>query len=404
MSNLNIWLAAGEGNLARVTELVESGMSPSIPDENTYTPLHAAASWGHPEILRYLVSKGGDINVADSDNETPLFVVETAEMARIVIELGGDPNWKNEDGITQAAQSLEEEHPHISLYLRSLTGELPLASTSTLTSTTSGDSTSPADLSSPDLDEPTDALMAQVQLIMEASERGELSPEETDEKLKEIVTRAVAGQVEKGREIGEAMEEEEEGGVRDRAYGDEGAEDAAGKRRKDEPGSFEGDYLLLSADGREFRINPRFLAWHSEVFRDMFATGNVEEVEDTERCRLTESGDEVEVFFRALAGKKPKLLDEAEVTIRLCDKYQCLSLAGSVQAQLWPLVAQDPLRVFPMACVSGNEELAQAAAAASVGKNMDRWAYVADDSARLRLGADGPPNSAQRGTKLSPQS
>ena len=64
------------------------------------TPLHAAASWAHPEILRYLVEKGGSINTTDEDGETPLYVVETTEMAALVVELGGDPRWKNAEGVT----------------------------------------------------------------------------------------------------------------------------------------------------------------------------------------------------------------------------------------------------------------------------------------------------------------
>lgn len=71
-----------------------------MADDNTYTPLHAAASWGHVDILRYLVSKGGDINITDEDGETPLFVVETVEMARLVLELGGNAEWKNAEGMT----------------------------------------------------------------------------------------------------------------------------------------------------------------------------------------------------------------------------------------------------------------------------------------------------------------
>lgn len=71
-----------------------------MQDENTYTPLHAAASWGHLDILRYLVSKGGDINTLDGDGESPLFVVESAEMARAVIELGGDATLRNAEGVS----------------------------------------------------------------------------------------------------------------------------------------------------------------------------------------------------------------------------------------------------------------------------------------------------------------
>lgn len=77
-----------------------AGTSPNALDENSYSPLHAAASWGHADILRYLVERGGDINLTDSDRETPLFVVENVGMAKLVVELGGDPKWTNEDGVT----------------------------------------------------------------------------------------------------------------------------------------------------------------------------------------------------------------------------------------------------------------------------------------------------------------
>lgn len=93
----------------------------------------------------------------------------------------------------------------------------------------------------PDLDAPTDELLLRVRTIMEASERGELSPEETDEKLRAVVESAVEGQVAVGREIGTAMDEDEPSTIRPRdedANGDPVGAPAAGgaKRRKDEAG------------------------------------------------------------------------------------------------------------------------------------------------------------------------
>ncbi|CEQ42941.1 SPOSA6832_04817 [Sporobolomyces salmonicolor] len=229
----NIWLAAGEGNLERVRELVESGVHPNVADENSYTPLHAAASWGHPDILRYLVDKGGNINVTDSDGETPLYVVEQVGMARLVIELGGDPNWRNEEGLSPAA-SLHEEYPHISLYLRTVTGEAaPLSASDP--SSSSGDPSAAA--AQPDLDADTDELIAAVRTIMEASQRGELTEAETDEKLREVVEQAVAGQVETGRAIGASMPEGETGGaVRDRNGSEEDDQGNGSKRPRENIG------------------------------------------------------------------------------------------------------------------------------------------------------------------------
>lgn len=115
----NIWTAASEGNLERVKECVEQlgdlvrsslldekrlltttntcdiGQSPDAFDDNSYTPLHAAVSWSHTHILLYLLQQGANINITDSDGESPLFVVESAEMARQLVQLGASPELKN---------------------------------------------------------------------------------------------------------------------------------------------------------------------------------------------------------------------------------------------------------------------------------------------------------------------
>lgn len=80
---------------------------------------------------------------------------------------------------------------------------------------------------------------------MEASERGEISSIEVDEKLREVVEEVVNGQVQAGREIGENEEDGDTslGVIRERAD-DEMAQDqeqqqpdvAGGKRRREEAG------------------------------------------------------------------------------------------------------------------------------------------------------------------------
>lgn len=97
----NIWIAASEGNLERVRELLDQGLSPNESDENGYTPCFAAASWHHAELLRFLVEdRGADVNMRDPDGDTPLFVVESVRMAQLLIELGADPTVKNDEGLT----------------------------------------------------------------------------------------------------------------------------------------------------------------------------------------------------------------------------------------------------------------------------------------------------------------
>ena len=60
---------------------------------------HAAASWGHGELLRYLLENGGDANIGDSDGDTPLHVCETyapspwlRPMLGLISSAGHSPN------------------------------------------------------------------------------------------------------------------------------------------------------------------------------------------------------------------------------------------------------------------------------------------------------------------------
>lgn len=75
---------------------------------------------------------------------------------------------------------------------------------------------------------------------MERSERGEISEQETDDLLREVVESAVTGQVEAGRAIGERMVVDEEAGggegagrTRTRAADQLAEEQAPGKRVRD---------------------------------------------------------------------------------------------------------------------------------------------------------------------------
>lgn len=64
------------------------------------TNRHAAASYAHLELLTYLMSVGGDINILDEEGETPLFTVETMEAAEFLVEHGAEVGLRNNDGQT----------------------------------------------------------------------------------------------------------------------------------------------------------------------------------------------------------------------------------------------------------------------------------------------------------------
>ncbi|EME48760.1 hypothetical protein DOTSEDRAFT_122410 [Dothistroma septosporum NZE10] len=97
----------------------------SKQDAHGYSLVHAAASYGHEELLRALIrTYNVDPNIADEDGETALFSVEEVRLAKKLIELGTDPSMKNSEG-QLAAEKLddEDEQPDVAAYLRELATE-----------------------------------------------------------------------------------------------------------------------------------------------------------------------------------------------------------------------------------------------------------------------------------------
>ncbi|RSH91946.1 hypothetical protein EHS25_009316 [Saitozyma podzolica] len=166
----NIWVAASDGDIDCVRALIEEGMSPNAKDANSYTPVHAAASYHHFPLLSYLISVGGDINLPDSDGDTPLFTVESVDAARWMVEHGADPAWRNDEGLTPA-DAIEDDHPEISTFLRVQDGAGPSAlDVDAFTSTQ------------------TSSLLEESRRIMLQSQADGVDPEE---RLREVVERAV---------------------------------------------------------------------------------------------------------------------------------------------------------------------------------------------------------------------
>ncbi|KAJ2591862.1 hypothetical protein H4R99_006602 [Coemansia sp. RSA 1722] len=106
----NIWIAASDGNLARVQELVEKDKAiVNAKDQNGYSPMHAASSWSHLHVLKYLIENGGDVNITDPDGDTPLHICEDKECAALLLEHGADPSIENHEGLSPVHTTLENE-------------------------------------------------------------------------------------------------------------------------------------------------------------------------------------------------------------------------------------------------------------------------------------------------------
>ncbi|KAI0701198.1 ankyrin repeat-containing domain protein [Cytidiella melzeri] len=224
----NIWVAASDGDLQRVQELVQSGLSANIPDPNTYTPMHAAASYGHVNVLEYLITQGGgDVNITDEDGDTPLYAVEEVATARWLVEHGADMNRRNSEGVSPA-EHLRDDFPEVASYLDSVvSSEAPANTVSHPPATNHTPSQYAQNEASEEL---TSELMQSVQEIMQ---RAEAEGRDPDPELRVLVGRTVLQGVATGYELSvDPSERRDEGDdVRER----EGLHGAKRSRTDDSP-------------------------------------------------------------------------------------------------------------------------------------------------------------------------
>ncbi|KAJ0424621.1 hypothetical protein BJY00DRAFT_276022 [Aspergillus carlsbadensis] len=125
MTQPNPYVLAAD-NPSAVLALLQSNPSiASNQDEHGYSLLHAAASYGHIDLLRALVQQYNvNVNLLDEDGETCLFVTENIDIAKCLVEeLEIDYNIKNDEGFT-AQESIESDgsFPQIAAYLRQVAG------------------------------------------------------------------------------------------------------------------------------------------------------------------------------------------------------------------------------------------------------------------------------------------
>ncbi|KAK3905679.1 hypothetical protein C8A05DRAFT_41414 [Staphylotrichum tortipilum] len=119
----NPYLLAADNPQALLPLLAENPALASIQDEHGYSLIHAAASYNHLDLLRALVRDfHAPVDLKDEDGETALFVVETVEAARVLVEelkldagLLNHRNWMAREKI-----EYEEEWPAVVAYLRGL--------------------------------------------------------------------------------------------------------------------------------------------------------------------------------------------------------------------------------------------------------------------------------------------
>ena len=107
----------GPDFLEMVKLMINAGAKVDVQDETGMTALMKAAMNHHkPETIRYLVSKGADINAKTLQGETALMIASRTARSEVVaylIEAGADLKAKNEKGQTAMAVAKEAGYPDV---------------------------------------------------------------------------------------------------------------------------------------------------------------------------------------------------------------------------------------------------------------------------------------------------
>lgn len=106
----NIWVCCTNGDIARLQQLLSEGSTVNQQDEVGFSPMHAASSYGQVELLKVLISLGGNVHLRDAEGDTPLLVCEIPEVFELLVASGADPAAVNAEGDGILQISVEDEN------------------------------------------------------------------------------------------------------------------------------------------------------------------------------------------------------------------------------------------------------------------------------------------------------
>mmetsp|Transcript_2786 Transcript_2786/g.3706 ORF Transcript_2786/g.3706 Transcript_2786/m.3706 type:complete len:151 (+) Transcript_2786:60-512(+) len=103
--------AAGAGDLAGVRAALDHGSSLEDLDDRGWTALQAASQEGKDNVVKFLISRGANVNKQDEAGQASLHLgVSNKEVIRLLLEGGANPNITNPDGYTPLHYSSFDGH------------------------------------------------------------------------------------------------------------------------------------------------------------------------------------------------------------------------------------------------------------------------------------------------------
>ena len=87
-----IFTSIQENDLESVKKLIQKGIKINYKDNGGETALEYAVKTDNKEIVRYLISKGADLNTLDDKKSTPLSVIKSKVMMDLLLSKGANAN------------------------------------------------------------------------------------------------------------------------------------------------------------------------------------------------------------------------------------------------------------------------------------------------------------------------
>jgi len=114
--------AAAKGDLADIKRHLQKGADVNIKDDNDWTPLLYSAFYGKQDVVKFLISKGADVNVTSRNTGwTPLHVAADKghlEVVKILVSAGANVNAKDILGMTPIRSALGDSHKDVIEFLK----------------------------------------------------------------------------------------------------------------------------------------------------------------------------------------------------------------------------------------------------------------------------------------------